>query len=248
MSQRSLRVLVADDEAIARRRVVRLLAAFPHVTVVAECTNGSEVLAHLAASQPLPDILLLDIRMPELSGLEACALLPEDAPYIIFVTAHSEHALEAFEVGAEDYLLKPIEAASLERALRRASARLAPPASSATEPLPRIPVQTARGIVLVDPAQLSSALLDGELTTLHTSRGTILSDLSLKQLLDLLPDARFWRVHRKALINLDRVERLESLDSGGYSAHMADGSTVPVSRQAGRRLRRTLGTRGPAKR
>ncbi|MEY4509744.1 MAG: response regulator, partial [Pseudomonadota bacterium] len=118
MNERTLRVLVADDEATARRRLVRLLAAFPHVTVVAECTNGREVIAHLEACQRPPDILLLDIRMPELSGLEACALLPEESPYVIFATAHSEHALEAFEVGAEDYLLKPIEAASLERALR----------------------------------------------------------------------------------------------------------------------------------
>ncbi|MEY4515567.1 MAG: hypothetical protein RLZZ450_7689, partial [Pseudomonadota bacterium] len=172
----------------------------------------------------------------------------EESPYVIFATAHSEHALEAFEVGAEDYLLKPIEAASLERALRRASARLAPSVPYAVEPLARIPVQTTKGIVLVDPAQLSSAQIDGELTVLHTSKGPILSDLSLKQLLDLLPDARFWRVHRKALINLDCVEQLESLDTGGYDAHMTDGSTIAVSRQAGRRLRRTLGNSGQAKR
>lgn len=242
MTDRPLRVLVADDEALARRRLLRLLAAFPHVTTVSECSDGREVMAYLATCARQPDILFLDIHMPGLSGLEMCALLPENAPYVIFTTAHSEHALEAFDVGADDYLLKPLEVTSLTRALQRAVVRLGPSAAFADVPARQpIPVQTAKGVVLVDPAQLRYAQLDGELTSLHTSKGTLLSDFSLKQLHDLLPDARFWRVHRKALLNLECVERLESIDTGGYIAHMCDGATVPVSRQAGRRLRKQLG-------
>ena len=260
MSHDLLKVLIADDEALARQRLLRLLAGILQVRVVAECANGNEVLRFLegaAESEARPDILLLDIRMPELSELETRALLSDDAPYVIFTTAYSEHALEAFDVGAEDYLLKPIEAARLKRALERASLRLKPgltqpadwpqtvqPVRAAEPALARLPVQTARGIVLLAPHELSHAELDGALLTLHTSRGTLLADFSLQHLQDALPDPRFWRVHRKALVNLDCVDRLEAVDSGGYLAHMQGGARVQVSRQAGRRLRRALGLPG----
>ncbi|HEU5074312.1 MAG TPA: response regulator [Polyangiaceae bacterium] len=246
MSQQLLRVLIADDEALARQRLVRLLAGLPRVKLSAECANGNEVLRVLATkTDERPDILLLDIRMPELSGLETCALLQDDAPYVIFTTAYSEHAVEAFDVGADDYLLKPIEAARLKRALDRARLRLEP-VSALTAPersptLGRLPVQTSRGIVLLGPHELSHAELAGPLLNLHTSRGTFLADFSLQHLQDALPDPRFWRVHRRALVNLDYVERLESVESGGYVAHMQSGARIPVSRQAGRRLRRALG-------
>ncbi|HEY6726027.1 MAG TPA: LytTR family DNA-binding domain-containing protein [Polyangiaceae bacterium] len=244
MSHEQLRVLIADDEALARQRLLRLLAGVDAVEVVAECADGHEVLR--AVSEARPDVLLLDIRMPELSGLEARALLPDDAPYVIFTTAHSEHALEAFDVGADDYLLKPIEAGRLKRALERASLRLQRVKGPAAMPpaLGRLPVQTARGVVLIGPHELSHAELDGPLLSLHTSRGTLLADFSLQHLQDLLPDPRFWRVHRRALVNLDYVERLEAQGSGGYLAHMQGGASVAVSRQAGRRLRRALGLPG----
>lgn len=261
MSQELFKVLIADDEALARQRLLRLLAGIPQVQVVAECANGNEVL--LCLQRERADILLLDIRMPELSGLETRALLPDDAPYVIFTTAHSEHALEAFDVGADDYLLKPIEAGRLKRAIERASLRLRPattqaaewPPTSALTPaieptqavepsLGRLAVQTARGIVLLAPHELSHAELDGPLVSLHTSRGTLLADFSLQHLQDALPDPRFWRVHRKALVNLDYVDRLEAVESGGYLAHMQGGARVQVSRQAGRRLRRALGLPG----
>jgi len=255
MSQELLKVLLADDEALARQRLLRLLAGIPQVKVVAECANGNEALRYLERERA--DILLLDIRMPELSGLETRALLPDDAPYVIFTTAHSEHALEAFDVGADDYLLKPIEAGRLKRALERASLRLKPALTQAPEwprtaqpprapepTLARLPVQTARGIVLLGPHELSHAELDGPLLALHTSRGTLLADFSLQHLQDALPDPRFWRVHRKALVNLDYVDRLEAVESGGYLAHMQGGARVQVSRQTGRRLRRALGLPG----
>ena len=166
-------------------------------------------------------------------------------PNLYAVFAYSEHALEAFDVGAEDYLLKPLEPTSLKRALQRPAIRIAPsPPASAVAAPQRLTVHTAKGVVFVDAAELLYARLDGELTTLHTRSGPLLVDLSLKQLHDLLPDARFWRVHRRALLNLEGVDRLESVESGGYIAHMADGATVPVSRQAGRRLRKRLGVPG----
>jgi len=242
MNHEPLRVLIADDEALARQRLLRLLGGVARVKVVGECANGNEVLQFLERSEERPDILLLDIRMPELSGLETRALLPDDAPYVIFVTAHSEHALEAFDVGADDYLLKPIEAARLKRAIERADQRLKPARGPSVEAsVARVPVQTAQGIVLVNPHELSHAELSGPLVTLTTERGTLLADFSLQSLQDALPDPRFWRVHRRAFVNLDFVERLEPTESGGYLALMRGGARVVVSRQVGRRLRRALG-------
>jgi two-component system LytT family response regulator len=111
----ALRVLVADDEAIARKRLVRLLTALPDVVVAGECADAHEVLARVRGGEV--DVVLLDIQMPELSGIEALQLFPVDGPLVIFCTAHTAHAIAAFDLGAIDYLLKPIEAARLRKAL-----------------------------------------------------------------------------------------------------------------------------------
>src|SRR4029079_15805881 len=116
-----LRVLVADDEAIARKRLLRLLTAFPDVVIAGECADAHEVLQRVRAGGI--DVVLLDIQMPELSGIEALQLFPADGPVVIFCTAHTAHAIAAFDVGAIDYLLKPIEAARLRKALDRARDR-----------------------------------------------------------------------------------------------------------------------------
>src|SRR6476620_6496757 len=113
-----LRVVLADDELVARRRLTRLLEAMGQVVVVGTYENAHDLLKALPETQP--DVVLLDIQMPELTGLEASSLIDDSGPYVIFVTAHSEHALDAFELGALDYLLKPVEPARLLRALDRA--------------------------------------------------------------------------------------------------------------------------------
>jgi two-component system LytT family response regulator len=113
-----LRVLVADDEMLARKRLLRLLAALPEVEVLGECADGGEALDRVR--QGGVDALLLDIHMPNLTGMEAMQLLPQPAPYVIFCTAHADQAVQAFDLGAVDYLLKPVEAARLEKELERA--------------------------------------------------------------------------------------------------------------------------------
>ncbi len=247
-----LRVLVADDEAIARKRLLRLLAAMPDVLVAGECADAHEVLERVRAGAV--DVVLLDIQMPELTGIEALQLFPSDGPLVIFCTAHTAHAIAAFDVGAIDYLLKPIEAARLRKALDRARqhdtrnryraelARLQ--TQPAATPLQRLAVPTRQGIVLLDPAAISHAQLDGELVTIHTREGSHLSALSLQELESRLPPDRFARVHRRALLNLAEVVRLEPNEVGGFLARTRDGQAVEVSRQAARELRRRLGLRG----
>jgi two-component system LytT family response regulator len=248
-----LRVVIADDEEIARRRVARLLRDVPDVEIVGECKDGTEVLARVARGGV--DVLLLDIQMPGLTGVEAMALLPERGPYVIFCTAHAEHAVDAFDKGAVDYLLKPFEAARLEKALDRARSReavlrfhdeaaLVRRQHEATGgSIGRLAVPTHAGIVLLDPREISHAVLDGELVTLHVGDQSYLTDDSLQTLEARLAGGSFERVHRRALLNLQHVTRLEPCPSGGYVARTRRGDAVEVSRQAARSLRKRLGLR-----
>lgn len=238
-----LRVLVCDDELIARRRAARLLAEQPGVEVVAECASGGEVLARLAAEDV--DLVVLDIHMPGMTGLETALQMPEDRPYLIFLTAHPEHAVAAFDVGATDYLVKPVDEVRLKKALDRARRQLDAPlgrdSHDAAAPLPRLAIATRTGVVLLGPDEVTHAVFDGQLVTVHTRDRAILSEATLQELEQRLSAPHFERVHRRAIVNLLHVERLEPVLSGGYVARIAGGKSVDVSRQAARRLRRRLG-------
>jgi two-component system LytT family response regulator len=233
-----LRVIVADDELQARKRVTRLLEQMPGIEVVGACQTAEEVLAALPAARA--DVLLLDISMPGLDGLEAAALLdrtPAGAspPAVIFVTAHPQHAVEAFELGALDYVLKPVTAPRLAKAIARA--RQVRPAAAV---LQRIGIETRQGIVLVDPAEVVCARFDGALVTVSTARDSWVTTMTLKDLEEKFPGT-FERVDRRHLLNLAAVVRLEPSASGGYTAITHSGLEVPVSRQVGRTLRARLG-------
>lgn len=224
-----MRVLIVDDELLARKRLHRLLAAMPDVEVVGELEDGADLLKRL--EQDDVDLILLDVQMRELSGVEALGLIEEGGPAVVFVTAHDSYAVDAFDGGAVDYLLKPVEPARLSRALARARERMKPRSSS------RIGVPTRKGLMLFEPSEILYALIDGETVTLHTERGSFVTDFRIAELEKRLGDA-FDRVHRRALVNLSRVVRLEPNDVGGYTAHVDGGGEVPVSRQAARRLRK----------
>jgi two-component system LytT family response regulator len=235
-----LRVVVCDDELIARKRAARLLAELPGVEVIAECASGDEVLTTLRDDEV--DVVVLDIHMPAMTGIETTMKMPEERPYVIFLTAHPEHALAAFDVGATDYLMKPVDGARLQKAIDRARKQLDAPAARAGEaPLARLAISTKGGVVLLSPDEVTHAVFDGQLVTVHTRDRVVLSDASLQELEDRLPKATFERVHRRAIVNLLQVEQLEPVLSGGYVARLAGGKTADVSRQAARKLRRRLG-------
>lgn len=242
-----LRVLVCDDEMMARKRVLRLLGETPGIEATIECESGEEVLAKLKLEDV--DVAILDINMPGLSGLETVMQMPEERPYVIFLTAHPEHAVKAFDVGAVDYLLKPVDDARIATALARARKALdqgsvgpredAPPAGRAS----KLAIATHGGAALVSPDDITHCTFDGALVTVHTATRSILTDDTLQDLEAKLPIGPFERVHRRAILNLDHVDRLESVDSGGYVACLTTGKRVDVSRQSARRLRRRLGLR-----
>jgi two-component system LytT family response regulator len=248
-----LQVLIADDEQVARRRLARLLGAFPDLEVCAECATGGEVLERVRAGGV--DVVLLDIDMPGFSGMEVMQLMPEGRPIVIFCTAHAEHAVQAFDVGAVDYLLKPIEAGRLAKAMERARQRAEenhrgagptgpeethPATQPSTDPYDRLAVTTRNGIVLLVPAEITHAVLEDELVTIHTSKAEYLTDFTLQELEMRLAGVAE-RVHRKALLNLAHVSCLEPCETGGFVARTNTGKLVQVSRQAARDLRRRLG-------
>lgn len=234
MKETRHRTLIADDELLARKRLSRLLSAMPEFELISECETGEQALDFINKNEV--DIALLDIKMPGLTGLDVKALIDQDLPIVIFTTAHPEHALKAFDLGALDYVLKPVEPTRLRKALDRAIERL--PKSTETR---RIALTSHGEVRLIDPRQISHATIDGALVTVSVKGETIFTDLSLRELEKRLPTDLFERVHRRSLLNLDHVERLQPLETGGYTAVTKSGEKVPISRQVARRLRQKFG-------
>lgn len=237
-----LAVLIADDEQMARRRLRRLLEAMEAVEVVAECASGDAALAALESTAV--DVAVLDIQMPGLTGLDLSSAAMDLGVEIILATAHAEHAVAAYERGVVDYVLKPVSAERLAIAVERARARVAadaPPSAQRGVPLDRLAVEVRGEVRLLAPSDVAYALLDGELVTLRVRDELLLTELSLAELERRLAGGTFERVHRRALLNLEHVERLRPLPTGGYLAITRAGDEVPVSRQEARRLRQRLG-------
>lgn len=241
-------VLVVDDELIGRRRLERLAAGVADVTVAGACDSGEAALDRIAAGGI--DVVLLDIQMGAVSGIDVLSRLGAGLPLVVFVTAHAEHAVAAFEGGAVDYVLKPVDEARLSRALERAKERVlayrqrpsdAPPEEEAELPPgapDRLAIPTRRGLAVLDPSEIRYAIVDGESVLIHATRGVYVTDFRMVALEKKLPADRFVRAHRRVLLNLEHVVGLEAPEAGVHVAELSDGATVPISRQAARALRR----------
>jgi two-component system LytT family response regulator len=254
------RVVLADDESLARERLRQLLSRYPAWTIVAECRNGPEAVEAILCHHP--DVVFLDIRMPGLDGLEvADAIRAEDesaAPNdvaIVFVSAHDEFALRAFDVSAVDYLLKPIDRERFDRAVARLEARLssAQPAMAAADAaallgvLPgtapcvhRFLVRSARGYYFVRTADVEWIEAEGNYAGLHAAGRTHLVRHTMKMLESRLDPATFVRVHRSAIVNLTRLARMEPLGHGEYRLHLESGASVDTSRAYSARVMQLL--------
>jgi two-component system, LytTR family, response regulator len=250
-----LRVVVADDERPARAFLVTMLRAFDDVVVVGEAASGKEAVAVIERERP--DLALLDWQMPELDGVGVVkALKKQDTPLIAFVTAYDEYAVRAFEVNAVDYLLKPVEKARLREALNRAQERIehteivaeqasrvgaaveAYEAAVRTPYLERIPVRQREEVVLVPVSQVASIVAEGELlhiTTLQKARHTI--TYRLKDLEQRLDPARFIRLGRGTLANIDLIAKVGMMPGGTHEATLSNGQKLQVSRIQSRILR-----------
>lgn len=236
-----MRALIVDDEPAARRRLVRLLAAHPHIDVVAEAPDGETALAHIDAFRP--DVVFLDIRMPGLSGLDVAASVPDPAPVIVFVTAHADYALDAFETAAVDYLVKPVDAVRLARAVTRLGSRIA--AHASREPLPappRLLVPDRRGVQVVPIDTIAWLEAADNYVEVHTPARSWLIRRTLTGLVDDLGNA-FVRVHRSAAVALAAVDRVVTHDDGDAIVVLRGDIEVPCSRQHRAALMQRLATR-----
>lgn len=253
-----LRVIIADDERPAREFLKSVLREFEHVELIGEAENGADAVELIRRVKP--DLAILDLKMPEVSGLDAVKLLRKSQmPLVAFVTAHDEFAVQAFEVNAVDYLLKPVERARLAETLARAVERLEQTDWRATEAdkvkrasdvydsatrtgtLDRIPVRVREDIYLVPVAEIASIVADGELLHITTAgnRKYVINH-RLKDLEPRLDPSEFVRLSRGAIANLAFVKSISPMPGGTYLVALTNGQELASSRLQSKLLRSRL--------
>ncbi len=254
-----LKIVIADDERPARLFLTNLLEQFDDAEIVGAAETGAEAVEMIRRMKP--DLALLDLQMPEMTGLEAVKKLTKaQMPLVAFVTAHDEFAIQAFEVGAVDYLLKPIEKSRLRETLDRAHERLEQTDFRAAETerlkrawqiyeeikkpdvLERIPVRGARDEILLVPVnEVASVVADGELLRItNTQNKTFVINYRLKDLEARLAAEKFVRLSRGAIVNLDQIAKISQLPGGTYSVSLKNGREFFSSRSQSRVLREKL--------
>ena len=228
----NLRVLIADDEPLARGGVRARLAGHADVTLVGECKDGPSALAALQA-QP-PDLLFIDVQMPGMSGLEVLeALPPERRPLTVLLTAYEQFALRAFELRALDYLLKPIDDERFADALDRARQVLALQRGGQPSHAPhatRFQVRLGHRVRLVRADQIDWVEAQGDYAGLHANGQLHLLRESLQRLARRLDPAQFLRIHRSTIVRLDRVAEMQALSNRDHLVRLRDGTVLRASR------------------
>ncbi len=253
---RPLRVMVVDDEPLARNGLAALVRQDPELEIVAECGDGATALSMIRALAP--DLVLLDVQMPELDGFEVLRRLDPDAmPAIVFITAYDRFAVKAFDVHALDYLVKPFDDARFADAMSRAKATLRgarlgelsrrllgllgelPPAREAY--LDRILVKVAGHVLFVRTTDLDWVEAADYCVRLHAEGKTHVIRESMATLEARLDPARFFRVHRGAIVNLDRIKELQPWFKGEHVVILHDGTRLKLSRNRRPALETRLG-------
>jgi two-component system LytT family response regulator len=250
-----LRVLLVDDEPLARTLLRALLEKEREVRVVGEC-SGAEAVAVIARARP--DLVFLDVQMPEVDGFQVLEQVgPERMPAVVFVTAYDRHALRAFEVHAVDYLLKPVDAARFHDALEHARSRLHRRPGDRAEPglegllrdrarfASRLLVPGREGTVVVEAATIDWIEASDYYASIHAGGRTLLLRRTMDELEGLLDPAQFVRVHRGAIVNLDRVREIRPLLHGDAALVLSTGDEVRLSRTRRPRFNRLFAALHP---
>ena len=242
-----MRAVIVDDEELARGFLREMLAAHPEIEIVAECANGFEAVKAIA--ETAPDLVFLDVQMPKLDGFEVLELI-EGTPAVIFVTAYDQYAMRAFDAHAVDYLLKPFSAERFERALERAKARLgerrpapnlAREARAPGDRPQRLAVRDGTRVHVIPLEKLDYAEAQDDYVALHSGGKSYLKQQTIGSLEALLDPARFVRIHRSSIVNLERVARIEPYAKDSRIAILTDGTRLPVSRSGYARLLEAMG-------
>ena len=233
-----IRALVVDDEPLSRSSVVAELRVDPSVALEGECGSGAEALAEIRRLGP--DLVFLDVEMPECGGFDVLEMLGANVPpAIVFVTAYDQYAIQAFEVGALDYLLKPFDGARFMIALKRAKERVTAYRAAPRAPQ-RLAIKSVGGVTFVNISEIDWIEASDYYSRLHAGGKTHLIRRSMADLENDLRASAFRRIHRSTIVNLERVRALVLNDAGEYDVRLHDGWEHRVSRSHRRALRAAL--------
>jgi len=255
-STERIRTVIVDDEPLARRRIRRMLARDPKIEVVCDCGNGKDAIAAMRTLNP--DLLFLDIQMPEINGFDVLELSdPKQLPLVIFVTAYDQYALRAFEVSAVDYLVKPFDRARFERALTRAKSRLATDRGSdlsrqtlalleelkaRSNHVERLLIKAGGRAFFLKAEEIDWIEAEGKYVRLHVGKESYLLREAIGSMEAQLDPKKFARIHRSWIVNIDRVRELQPWFHNEYRVILKDGTELMLSRSCRKRLGELLGT------
>jgi two-component system, LytTR family, response regulator len=226
----NIRAIIVDDEPLARERVRTFLAGEVAVEIVAECGNGVDALE--AIEQHRPDLLFLDVQMPRMDGFEVLeALKPESMPVIIFTTAHDEHALQAFEVNALDYLLKPFKESRFKKAMNRAREQLKKRAERnwIAPVAARILVKSPDRILFLKPEEVDHIEAAGNYLVLHSGKDRHIVRETMSAMETRLMVSGFMRISRSAIVNLSRIREVQPLSVGEFCVILKSGARLNMT-------------------
>ena len=248
MTDDSISVLIVDDEPVARQLIKHFLSEESDFHVVGECGDGEEAIASIKALKP--KLVFLDIEMPEMSGIELIAKLPDPIPTIVFVTAYNQYAVRAFEENALDYILKPFDQERFRKSLDRIRNQLN--SSTTDQPqsldgmlailekmmdkrdgsryLKKISCKQRGKIKFVPVEDINWIESEGAFCKLHLDKGMELTNLSIKKLEELLDPETHLRIHKSHMVNIEKIDSIEPYFHGEYMVHMQSGNTLKLSR------------------
>lgn len=255
MTGRVIRAVIVDDEPLACRRIRRMLRADPEVEVTEVCHNGEQALK--AIREHHPDLLFLDVQMPGMDGFSVLKALPaEETPHIIFVTAYERYAIQAFDVHALDYLLKPFDRERFEKAVARAKSHIHSSGKAALQEhlsalrqelasrpkyLERLAIKSSGRIFFLKSREIDWIEAQGKYVSIHAGKDSHLVRESLGTLENELDPSRFVRIHRSTIVNIDSVGELQPWFHGDCRVLMRDGTQLMLSRNYRSRLEQVFG-------
>lgn len=250
-----IRILLVDDEPLAREMLREMLQGDPQVEIVGESCNGREALEAIRAESP--DLIFLDVQMSEVGGFEVLGSLEKDSlPYVIFVTAYDQYAVRAFEVQALDYLLKPFDQERFDISWQRAKSQLARDRNGGTDQrilalleelkagnryLERLVIKAAGRIYFLDTAEIDWIEAEGNYVSVHSARKSHLLRETISSLESQLDPKKFVRIHRSSIVRLDFIQELQPWFHGEYRVILNDGTQLTLSRNHRDKLQEALG-------
>ena len=249
-----IRVLLVDDESLAREMLREMLQDDPQVTIVGESCNGHEALEAIRTHSP--DLIFLDVQMPELGGFEVLEALGKDIPRVIFVTAYDQYAVRAFEVHALDYLLKPFDQERFDISWQRARAQILRDRDGGTDQrilallvemkagnkyLERLVIKTSGRIYFLETAEIDWIEAEGNYVSVHSAKKAHLLRETISSLEAQLDPKKFLRIHRSSIVRIDRIQELQPWFHGEYRIILQNGTQLTLSRNYRDKLQEALG-------